>query len=272
VQDETYAIDLSRAFEAGESRDVELRSGMTMTMEVSVPGADAKPATTAEGMHFLGRMDVLEVDPKGVPTSLALHVTTFEAADGSELLAKGSTVHVKRGETEVEVTTDGAALSEAARKAVVVNFPPLKNEKGLVDEDVFGSKVRRKVGETWAIDAAHAVDISKALVGSTNPDPKASGEMKLVGVERAGTGKVLHIAGGFTVTNLRGALEQGVAVRDGTVVCTFDAHFPAEDHAMARDTSMSLNVHRQMARADGSPAGTMDVRVEDVQKYGARLR
>ena len=116
------------------------------------------------------------------------------------------------------------------------------------DDDIFGSKVARKVGESWPLDSKGAAKWATGE-GVTVDKKDVGGTMTLKGVENANGGKVLRISGTIAMKNLKMPALPGATVQSCEMKAQFTGLYPVNfalpvvENEMSGDITMRISAN-----------------------------
>jgi len=214
--DDAYAIQVRRPARVGDQFDVHLIFEETRSQRVapvgatlpaalpaalavsmtstapatSIPRAATAPATTAAASapitHAIKadltcRVEVTDVNYRG-DISLSITVGRFTALpEGKELAPPGKVIGVQSDGLDVSLALHGGTLSDEAR-TVLRHVHPLEYQ---LDELSFGSRVPRRAGESWAVNADSVAQMDSNVQFKVDP-ASVKGQVTLVGAEKAG--------------------------------------------------------------------------------------
>lgn len=178
---EDYAIRLERSMKVGQK--VRIAGDATIQQRNTfVIGKDRRPGESRSGAFAIDAVEeILEKNEHGRTTRSKLTIDKLtEAGEGVDkaLLPKGTVVLMGHDGKAMTFVSDEKPVSPQAHLALSLFFhlnPKLRK----TDDDVFGAKDRKQVGDAWPINADEAkadmvndgIDTSKA---------KIEGEVKLL--------------------------------------------------------------------------------------------
>ena len=208
---EEYTIQLHRPAKVGEQFRVEMTGSESNTMTRKV--GDMEDSEEKKWSAKLkGIVTVLKVNKIGSVVQMKLKVDSFTLTEGEfteEALEKGTVIkgEDKDDKDRFELWDEESKLGVPLQDGIMVDALKLLFSLDAAgdketDDDVFGTKEKKKVGDSWKINA-------KALAESAENDkveidPKnVSGKITLAGVVKAGGHKCLEIKGQFTVKGLK---------------------------------------------------------------------
>jgi hypothetical protein len=154
-------------------------------------------------VDFESDVKALEVDKNGKPSKVSLTVDKCILKQGGTekpLLAKGAVViaSLKDDETVYEI----AGQPVDAETAEALDLVVVLGRNGASDDEVFGTKERKKVGDHWAMNAELAAkDLQDVMKGSTVKKEDVAGTVTLDKVVKVGTTDCLQISVEMTVNN-----------------------------------------------------------------------
>jgi hypothetical protein len=206
-------------------------------------------------VDFEAAVKVLGVTKKGSPNKVALTIgkcLVKEAGRERTPLARGTVVigFVKDKEDVFEI--EGKAVSEAADEALGLVIS-LGRDDLSSDDEVLGTKDRKKVGDKWDANAERiAKDFSIKAAPITKDDVK--GWMKIAKVEKVGPVECLHLEGEIAMSKVPGPIPEGARLVKGSYVTRFVAKVPVDPaiHALEEtDELTSVSVVRGRPAPDG---------------------
>ena len=209
--DEGHTIKLHRPARVGEQLRVEISGSESNTMTRKV--GDMEDSEEKKWSAKLkGIVTVLKVNKVGSVSHMKLKVDSFTITEGKfteEALEKGAVIkgEEKDDKNQFELWDEESKLGVPLQDGIVVDALKLlfsldDAEDKETDDDVFGTKNKKKVGDSWKINA-------KALAESAGNDkvkidPKnVTGKISLAGVIKAGGHECLELKGNFTVKGLK---------------------------------------------------------------------
>ena len=151
---QNYEIRLNRPSAVGNVYEFSAAASSLEQATVAVPGRAPRGTSSSITAKLRGTVTVLDVDALKRESRIRLMVTeclaSLDGAAEKELLAKGAEVIARRRETLV----DGKEAPPEIAKVLelFISFPGTQ----VTDDDVFGTKERRKVGDSWSMDTAVA--------------------------------------------------------------------------------------------------------------------
>jgi len=248
----------------GDVYDTHVTLEQTETATIIVAQLVPQEKSRERKVDLQGRWKVLEVNADGRPTLLELTVKKFTDETGQSLIHANKVIEVKREAEQSDFSMKGGGeISEDAKAILRILNRPVR-EGDLNEDDVSGSKMPRKVGESWAIHSENGVKVASR--DGLTIDPKdMTGHMTLKGVETINGGKALRIVGTVEMTHLKLPVPPGVTLEscDEKVQCSglypVDLSQPhAENETITdRRVVMSRNGAKTEVKAHGVLKETM---------------
>jgi len=206
-----YTIQLHRPAKVGDQFRVEMSGSESNTMTRKV-GDMEDTEEKKWSAKLKGIVTVLKVNKVGSVVQMKFKVDSFTITEGKfteEALEKGAVIkgEEKDDTNQFELWDEESKLGVPLQDGIAVDALKLlfsldDAEDKETDDDVFGTKDKKKVGDSWKINA-------KALAESAGNDkvkidPKnVTGKISLAGVVKAGGHECLELKGNFTVKGLK---------------------------------------------------------------------
>lgn len=248
-----YEIRLTRDSRAGEKYELTASASVSKQMTMSSQGQVLQKNASSITAKLEGTVTVLEIDEIKREKKLSLLVSRcLASANGSaeerEVLAKGTRVVAQIRNGQQEFLIDGVAVSNdiAEILGMLITLPISQ----ATDDDIFGTKERRKVGDSWPVNGSKgAVDLSSKGVKVDPKDIKGSTKIeKLIAV---GSTNCLQISSRIEMTNITAPLPGGMTVTKSDASATFSGEFPVD--VSIRPLSEAMTVSMTFV-AKGRPA------------------
>jgi len=197
--DDTYTVRLSRRDRRGDKDVIERVSGRLVNDSTKYEGvAEPIERETISGYRLVADFKVLDADDAGNSLSEALTIRSWTATEEyddaeSPVLPRGAKVVARAGSEKTQYTVDGAKPNKRVLRHLesVLSLSPA--DKVVHNDDVFGSKERRKIGETWPINREKAAELYSDDQSIARPQD-ISGTVTLVGLETYNGRRCLRIA------------------------------------------------------------------------------
>ncbi len=217
-----------------------------------IAGQEQPPDVTGFTADVEAVQEVLTVGERGDATKLRLTIKKciIESKDGHEETIPAGTVitgTLRGGETLFEIKD--AQLSATASKVFALLFD--LDEGDITSDDVFGTKERKKPGDSWPINVdAGARDLIHDGIEVSPAD--ISGSVSLLDVREYKGQKCLELMARCRVGRLKPAwddLPAGLEVAEATLIIQFSGLFPEDVTLQLLKTSMTLEM---TARLEGT--------------------
>lgn len=272
--DREFEVRLAREVKVGDKYAVTSDGAMTRRLKVSSGGQSQDQPEEGVGIHLEGTIEVLALDSIGEESKVSCTVdkcTRITTEGETELLKKG-TVFIAEGKGKDTVFSlkDGGELSKEAKEALDLVISLDTNDK-VTDDQMFGTKEKKKVGDSWPADAKAVADDATRV--NVIIDPKdVEGSFRIDGVEQAQGVECLRLSGNLKVKKLirkadedkdNGGLPEGFAVEGGSMEAKYAGLFPVDvsKGSLAESASLSFVTHIKGKNAEGGEV-TIDSRVQ----------
>jgi len=199
-----YEIKLTRPMKVGAEYHIAAVGHSSMKSTIKVNGKVVEEQSKNFSVDFESDDKALEVDKNGEPSKVSLTVDKCILKQGGAekpLLAKGAVViaSLKDDETVFEI----AGQPVDAETAEALDLVMVLGRNRASDDEVFGTKERKKVGDHWAMNAELAAeDLQDVMKGSTVKKEDVAGTVTLDKVVKVGTTDCLQISAEMTVSNV----------------------------------------------------------------------
>lgn len=236
-----YEIKLTRPAKVGAEYHIAAVGSKSMKSTSKVDGKVVEEQNKNFSVDFESDVKALEVDKNGQPSKVSLAVDKCILKQGGEekpLLAKGAvvTASVKDDEAVFEI----AGRPADAETAEALDLVVMLGMNGASDDEIFGAKERKKVGDRWAINSELAAkELQDVMEGSTVKKEDVAGTVTLDKVVKVGTTDCLQISGEMTVN---GATMQGMEVSQIEIHGNFSGLFPADPFKFIMEESHSMTM------------------------------
>jgi hypothetical protein len=223
-----YEIKLHRPAKAGEKYHLNAMTKNTDRNIITVNGQQVDEKSSASMVVLDGVVTAVAVDERGGMTRLTVAVNSCgmgKEGEQKELLPKGTLLSASLDSNGQKLfTVDGVQVEKAISDALD-NIIPLSKGEGATDDEVFGSKKRRKVGESWSIDSARAAQDLK-LFKLTGGKDSVSGTTKVERVVNVRGAECLEISGTMNIKDIATDLPPGFTVEKMSANARFSGIYP----------------------------------------------
>lgn len=239
ADEDSYDIRLQRSFKVGDRWSVSGTATRGMTRRVGPKGAETKMEEEHIEMAFKGEVEVLRVGDDGLVTKAACVVVECEVdgVEGDHGLPRGTKIRVESVLGEPRICgEDGRVMNDD----LIAEFLPVEATRDHSEDEVFGSKFSRRVGDSWAIPSDLFAKELEAAFPQTKIDPKdVKGTVSLTDTAEVEGVKCLLMEARCEVARL--ASSYGGRECTGTLTAS-------EDFAIPTDASQPLASDRQSMR------------------------
>lgn len=269
-----FEIRLAREIKVGDKYAATCDGAMTRRLKVTGGGQVQEQPEEGFGVHLEATVEVLALDSIGEEAKVSCTVdrcTRITTEGETELLKKG-TVFIAEGKGKDTVFSlkDGGELSKDAKEALDLVIS-LDTNDTVTDDQMFGTKEKKKVGESWPADAKAVAEDAKRVNVTIDP-ADVEGSFKIDGVEQAQGVECLRLSGNLKVKKLtrkadedkeNGGLPEGFAVDGGSMESKYAGLFPVDvsKGSLAESASMAFVTHIKGKGPDGGEV-TIDNRVQ----------
>ena len=221
-------------------------------------------------MRLEATVEVLALDAIGEEAKLACTVekcTRITPEGETELVAKGKVLIAEgKGKDTVFTLKDGGeALSKEATEALDLVIS-LDTNDTVNDDELFGTKEKKKPGESWPV-GAEAVAKDSERVGVVVKPGDVEGSFRLDGIEKEGEVECLKLSGNLVVKKLVAkaddgeddGLPEGFVVEGGSMEAKYAGLFPVDSSVGSLQESASMTfVTHVKGKAPGGAGGAAD--------------
>ena len=250
-----FDIKLTRPSKVGDKFHLEAVGATRKRVVAVVNGEEQKPQDEILGVSVDGTVKVLEVAKNGIETKLSLTIETCIASVGKQQLPllPAGTIIIATWDKEKKGTKfalEGQAMpddvGDLLELAVSTSDP-----EALTDDDIFGSKEKREVGDSWPIDAAAAAK-EFGRIGLKVKEEDLFGQTTLVEKAKAGDVPSLVLKTEFKSRSLAsdGKGENKVKVESGNLSIATTVTMPIDTAQQATKADMKMKLTRELVGQD----------------------
>jgi hypothetical protein len=233
-----YEIRLSREHKVGDKYRFSANARHAEKMVVSIGDTPVNQKLDEFTVDLVSLMIVLEVGELGRVTKFAMQIErclVTHGGVGKPLLPPGVVVKGAAENNRNVLTIDDAPVDAITAKILQAVIP--SHRSGISDDDVFGTREKKRVGDTWDIDFDVA---KKSLNEMFNMQGDIKGTTTLDGVIKGGDGDFLIISAWLDMDNVSMPLPDGVKIQSGQVKGTFSGRFPINQEPRRLSQSMKM--------------------------------
>jgi len=252
-----YEIKLTRPKKAGAEYNLDVAGKQSKDVTVTSDGAVVKNDKTDTSIQCSGVLKIIEVDAKGQETKTALTIDKFtKTEDGkdSEVLPKGTVITSSLVDKKTVHTVNDQPVDHSVSELLTAVISLSKGDKS-DDDTVFGTKERKKKGDSWDVNADEAMKSFEETTGGGKLENFA-GKTTLEDV----TGDLLKINAHFT-TNFRPPLPPAFTVDSSSLEATVSGLFPVDATKIFPEESTKV-AFSFTAHADGQNGEKIQIKAK----------
>lgn len=154
----SYSIVIERPFAIGHQMEVSARRSESKTQSLQMTGREAETRAQEKNAHIEALEEIVSTNAEGTVTAAMFTVRKSEfgqnQAPQEEVFPPGTAIVASRPHASTTFTKEGQPLEGAASDFLrsVISLPQANAKPS--EEEVFGSKEKRQIGEQWPIDPA----------------------------------------------------------------------------------------------------------------------
>lgn len=236
-----YEIRLNRPTKVGDKYRLSTTGHDVTRMVVLVGNTPVQQQLEDLSVELVSSITVLEINPRGEILKFALDIEKCVIKLGGipqPLLPPGSVViGVGEGNRTVFKMNEAPVDSMAAR---VLDMVAPFAASDVNDDDIFGTRDRKQVGDTWDINAEVAAKSFKRILNLSTDKEDVKGASTLDAVVKGGNDEYLVISAWLTVGRLSVPLPDGIAIQNGQLKGEFSGRFPTNQALQSPVQSMKL--------------------------------
>lgn len=233
-----YEIRLRRANKPGDRIQTTIAAREIKEMSATANGQPFQSEKQDSTVEFDGVVEILKVEAKGRATKVSATVDRLvkKGTGGSSVIApKGATIIASVNGLKQAYLINGSPAGAEATKALDLVFALSRG--GPTDDEIFGTKEKKKVGESWNINAALA---KKGLVETLRLPVKAlSGKVTLKGIVNRAGGEALKISADMVIQAVP-PLPANLVMDKSTAEARLEGEFPVDFAHQLPDERMNM--------------------------------
>jgi hypothetical protein len=271
-KDKAYEVKLARPVKVGMKYHITTDGALVRETTISRAGVTAKQPDDGFGVHLEGTVEVLALDQIGEEAKVSIAIdkcTRITSAGENELVPKGKVLIAegKGKDTRFSIEGGGELAKEASDALELV--VSLDTNDTLTDDDLLGTKEKKKVGESWPVSPENVAKDSERVGVEVKPQD-VEGSFQIDGLEKKGDEPCLKLSGNLKVKKLvtkadekeGGGLPEGYVVEGGSMEAKYTGLFPVDSSkgSLAESASMTFVTHVK-GKGGGGDAVTIESRV-----------
>ncbi|HEY3357458.1 MAG TPA: hypothetical protein VGQ83_29680 [Polyangia bacterium] len=270
--DDAYAVKLSRPAKAGDRYRV-VTKGKTRKQQRAVKaGQEVSNSDEAMDVELTAAATVVAVDGRALPVRVSYQVERCQkAAKGEtrEVVGRGRTIVVEHKNGKTVFTVDGEVATGDTAEALGVVLTAREPDTA-TDDDIFGTRERRRVGDEWRINGdAAARDLAGRGLKIGGAD--IAGTARLEGVRKQDGVKALEVSARLRVDRVQMPLPPGMQVDKASVEASFAGLFPV-DTLSTRRLADRLQMKVALAMRMKNPGAGEEMVVEAMMEQRVETR
>jgi hypothetical protein len=263
-----YAIKMQRPLKVGDKHRVEgtgaIKQATTVTSEGKVLKADGFDVTAA----YEGEETTMEVGDKGRPTKTSIKVgklTVTEGGKTTDALPKDTVVIASKPGKATVYEVGGKPVDPQAAKLLAL-FVSV-GDTGSTDDDILGTKERKKAGDSWPADGKRAAEEMQGELQGGRVE-NLTGTAKLESVEKRAGGEVMKISASL-IGKCAPPLPPQLTVEDGKIEMRAGGEFPVNPDGQ-RLTDIA-RISLTFTASGDSQQGKITVKGEMTQSHDLKI-
>ena len=261
VSAQQYEIVLFRAAKVGDSHRIVASGYESEKSLVSAGGQVVQQESKEVTVELTARVTVLAVNNLGQPTQAKLLVEKSVGTVGTEsrpIVEPNTELIVSMRDNQEVSLANGTPISDEAVKMISIAFSLPRSRQ--TDDEIFGSKQKRKVGDIWEANS----QLAAASLGDTGmvlTSDKVKGGATLKAVVKCGQQDCLDMNAWVEVNAAGVQLPGGFTVNSGAIQAKFAGIFPT-DRTRARveeKAEMTLSLKASGKPEPAGPEVSLDI-------------
>lgn len=260
-----YEIRLDRPAKVGEKSEVIITGKRSRQMTMTSQGRVLRENKSSLSATFEGTITVLKVDKLQRESELKLLVAKcHKKVDGKtteeEVLAKGTEVVLRQRDSDVEFLIDGKVVPKDIAEVLSLFFT--LNDSQDTDDDLFGTKDRKKVGESWPVNSVKLARYfaSKGVFKGGAKD--ITGSTKIEEEVVVGGTKCLRFICKAELGNFTPPLPPGMAVKKANMSVSVSYLYPVDTSVrhLSEKMAMTMELVAEGKATPEAPGVTLTVK------------
>ena len=254
-EEKAHEIKLARPIKVGTKYTIRTDGALVRQTTIKRGAVTQKQPEDGFGVHLEGTVEVLALDDLGEEAKVSVTVdkcTRITSEGETELVPKGKVLVAEgKGKDTKFSLQGGGELSKDATEALEL-VVSLDTDDKLTDDDLLGTKEKKKVGEPWPVSGENvAKDYER--VGVIVKPGDVEGSFRVDGLEKSADVECLKVSGNLKVKNLLAKadeneddrLPEGFVVEGGSMEAKYSGLFPVDPSmgSLAESASMTFVTH-----------------------------
>jgi hypothetical protein len=241
IHAQEHDIRLSRPSKIGDKYRLSANGEDISKSVVLIGNAPVQQQAENISVDLAASLAVLEINSRGEIRKFALNIEKCLVHAGGvskPIFPPGSVVVGVTEGPKTVFTMNGAPLEPAAAKALDIVASYAASDVN--DDDIFGTGDRKRVGDSWDINAEMAAKGFKQMLNLTTNKEDFKGASTLDAVVKGGNEDYLVISAWLAVDKLSLPLPDGIMIQNGQLKAEFSGRFPANLLRQSPSQSMKL--------------------------------
>ena len=264
VRAEEYEIHLHRPKTAGQTYRLSATGSEVNQMSVDINSKPEKRESENKTFEFESVVTILEVSKQGAPVKESHRIVKCDRLENGSrlvLVPPGTVVVASTTDKKDQFTIEDKEVSPEAKEAfeMVIDL----DDSGYNEDDAFGTKERKKIGESWPINMKLALEELRSS-GLDLQKGDLSGKVTLAGIGGKDATPYLILNGKMVVNQLDIPVGPEVYTDKSQGLFSFTTKYPL-DHTMGvleEISNFSINATLKNKPGKDDPDVTMHVYAE----------
>ena len=257
-----YQIKLHRPETVGSRYQYSVTGSAKKDTTMSVAGQAVPTPSEVMAFEVSGIKEVTKVDKQGRPTGITFTIAKCVQVEGdkkTEVAPKGTVVLATYENDHKNITAKDASvtLSDEALQILhlVIDVSTAKEGEG-DDDDSFGTKDKKKVGDTWPVHADAVVKQMGSQIGqgATLHKDDVTGQTKLAAVKTVQGVDCLEVQCNMTISNFKPPVPPllgDIKVTSGKIAVALTGLFPVDLVSQPVNSTQSETMTFEMTGTNG---------------------
>ena len=249
-KDRAFSIRMHRESRPGDKFRLAVKASMQLVTERRV-GEQVEKDNEAFDTDFVGRVTVLETTKGGGKKKVAIVIDKFLITEDKfqfVALPKGARLIASLKDREVMIIealagrNDGKLMAEGIELDALRQVISLDEEGDVTDDDIFGSIKKQRVGDSWPVNKAKAIedfrqDNIRVKAGGFKGETSLDGVVKVRGIE------CYRLKGSFDAKGFRPPIPRGFRVEESGLTARYSGSFPVDTKLPELETTVEMRMH-----------------------------
>ena len=248
-KDRAFAIHMHRESKVGQKFRLAIKASMQLVIERHV-GTRSEKEKEVFDTDFAGVVTVLKTTKGGGKKKVLIVIEKFMITEEGftfEGMPKGTRLIASLKDREVifsealEGQEDGKPVAEGIELDALQQVISLDDEGDVTDDDIFGSKEKRKVGDKWPVNKDKAIEDFRKDDIVIFAD-RFKGETKLAGVVKVNGAECYRLTGSFDAQQFRPPVPRGFRVQESGLTAKYAGCFPGDTKLPELETTVDVRM------------------------------